>query len=344
MKTRVDNPAVFRDKKHVFEADTCQPVLEAVSAGELKLYSLARGSYPGERLRRQELQGLRSFGLWDAKGDQHWGLPYHRNEGIEFTMMLSGEMPISVGDFHGLLKPGNMMITRPWQPHRIGNPCFAPGKLAWLIIDVGIRHPHQNWKWPSWIILEREDLTDLTRYLSHNEQQIRSMPKALCDCFAGLCQIPASPDSTGRTSKISVMVNNMLVLLLEACRSSNVKLSPGNVSAERTVKLFIEGLGADLRRSWTVETMAEACGLGVTRFTHYFQQITNETPAHYLGKLRLQAAEAMLLKVPGPGLEIVSRECGFSRASYFIHAFKAKHGCSPGKYRAAATSKNAKAY
>lgn len=131
------------------------------------------------------------------------------------------------------------------------------------------------------------------------------------------------------------MVNNLLVQLLEACRSSKAKLSPENVSAERTVRLFINGLGGDLRRSWTVRTMAEACGLGATRFTHYFQQITNETPAHYLGKLRLQAAEALLLKVPRAGLEEISRQCGFTSAAYFIHAFKARHGCSPGKYRTA---------
>ena len=321
----------------MFEADSCQPVLESVSAEEMKLYALARGSYPGERLRRNELEGLRSFGFWDAKGDQHWGLPYHRNEGIEFTMMLSGEMPISVGTAHGLLKPGNMMITRPWQPHRIGNPCFAPGKLAWLIIDVGIRHPHQEWKWPSWIILEREDLADLTRYLSHNEKGIQRMPKALCECFTQLCQIPMAPEAPGRTSKISVMINTLLVQLLEACRSSNARLSPDNVSAERTVRLFIDGLAGDLRRGWTVGTMAEACGLDVTRFTHYFQQITNETPAHYLGALRLQAAETLLMKRPELGLEEIARGCGFTRASYFIHAFKHKHGCSPGKYRSAAS-------
>lgn len=336
MRNQVDSPVVFRNKTRVFRADKCQPVVEAVSAGEMKLYSLARGSYPGDRLRRQELEGLSSFGYWDARGAQHWGLSFHRNEGIEFTMMLSGEMPIGVGTFKGILKPGDMMITRPWQPHRIGNPCFVPGKLAWLIIDVGIRHPHQEWKWPRWIILEKEDRAALTRYLSHNEQCIRRMPKAVCDCFTQLCQVPCAPDSPGRTSKISVLVNNLLVLLLEAFRSSNVKLSPENVSAERTVKLFIGGLGNDLRRGWTVGTMAEACGLGVTRFTHYFQQITNETPARYLGSLRLQAAEAMLLKYPALGLAEISRECGFTRAAYFIHAFKRLHGCSPGRFRARA--------
>ena len=333
MGNKQETPAVFKARNRVFEADTCKPVVEAVAAGEMKMHALARRGYPGTRLRQRELDGICTFGFWDAKGEQHRGLPYHRNEGIEFTMMLSGEMPISVGEFHGILKPGNMMITRPWQPHKLGDPDFAPGKLAWFIMDVGIRHPHQEWKWPKWIILEKKDLADLTRFLSHNEQCIRRMPPALCECFGQLCQIPASPDATGQTSKITVMVNNLLMLLLETCRTSKLKLSPSIATAERTVKLFIDSIDEDLRKPWTVDTMAEACGLGITRFTYYFQQITNETPAHFLGKLRINEAEKMLMKYPDLNLEVISKECGFTRTNYFICAFKAKHGCPPGKYR-----------
>lgn len=326
-------PVVFKDRMQVFEADTCKPVTEAVAAGEMTMHALARRGYPGTRLRPHKLSGLCSFGHWDARGAQHWGLPYHRNEGIEFTMMMSGEMPVSVGKFNGILKPGHLMITRPWQPHKLGNPNFAPGKLAWMIIDVGIRHPHQEWKWPSWIILEKDDLMDLTRHLSQNEDFIQRMPHGLCDCFGQLCQIPATPGAAGQISKISVMVNTMLVLLLETFRSSNNTLTPSITSAERTVKLFISRIGEDLRRPWTVETMAEDCGLGITRFTHYFQQITNETPAHYLGKLRIQAAETLLTRRPAMTLDVISKACGFTRASSFIHAFKAHHGCSPGRFR-----------
>jgi AraC family L-rhamnose operon regulatory protein RhaS len=335
-------PAVFRGGKRVFEADTCRPVVEAVAAGEVELHAFARRGYPGTRLRKGELEGICTLGYFDAKGRQHWGLPFHRNEGIEFTTMLSGEMPMGVNRFRGILKPGHIMITRPWQPHKLGNPCFVPGRLLWLIIDVGIRHPHQAWKWPSWIILEPGDLKDLTRYLSHNEEPIRRISREMSETFARMCDVFGRPKEPGFRSKVGVLINNMLVQLLETYRSSNIKLTSATVSAERTTRIFINNLGDSLRNPWTVQTMAETCDLGVTRFTHYFRQITNETPSHYLGRLRLDRAAKLLTAHPEFNLNEVSRECGFARPNHFIYAFKNMYGRSPGKYRANANSQGSR--
>ena len=33
------------------------------------------------------LPGLKMAGYWDADSDQDWGLPWHRNEGIELTLL-----------------------------------------------------------------------------------------------------------------------------------------------------------------------------------------------------------------------------------------------------------------
>ncbi|MEI9960533.1 MAG: hypothetical protein WDM76_05170 [Limisphaerales bacterium] len=35
------------------------------------------------------------------------------------------------------LAPGHFTITRPWQLHKLGAPNIGPGRLHWLIVDVG---------------------------------------------------------------------------------------------------------------------------------------------------------------------------------------------------------------
>ena len=101
------------------------------------------------------LSGLKTVGFWDADHDQAWGLDWHRNEGLELTFLETGTLAFSVDATRCQLHPNDLTITRPWQPHRVGNPAVSAGRLHWLILDLGVRRPHQTWQWPKWLILTR---------------------------------------------------------------------------------------------------------------------------------------------------------------------------------------------
>jgi hypothetical protein len=47
----------------------------------------------------------------------------------------------------------------------LGSPNIGIGRLHWLIIDLGVRYPNQEWVWPDWIILDRADLQELTKII-----------------------------------------------------------------------------------------------------------------------------------------------------------------------------------
>jgi hypothetical protein len=87
---------IYKEVGKTYHADLCEPLIEAVEKGELELAALGRGTYPGERIQEQVLPGLQSVGYWDAKVGQQWGLPRHRNEGIELSLLETGSMPFSV--------------------------------------------------------------------------------------------------------------------------------------------------------------------------------------------------------------------------------------------------------
>ena len=325
-------------------ADNCRPLVEAAEAGRLTLHALARAGYPGRRLGNDQLPGLRSVGYWDAGPNQKWGLPLHRNEGIEISFLASGQTPITIDGESRVLSHDEFMITRPWQPHQIGNPHIEACKLVWLIIDVGVRRPHQSWNWPEWLVLDKADRELLTRCLRQNEQFIWSGAGEVRRCFLAIAQAVEADGAGSSISRLAVRINELLLALLEIFQHHKIPLRKTLTSAERTVQLFLQELNGTLDHPWTLESMAESCRLGVTQFVYYFRSETNLTPARYLNHARIQKACDLLVTRPGASITEIGFECGFSSSQYFTNVFRRKMGRSPREYRGWVTSKrNAKA-
>lgn len=60
-------PAIFHGSDEQHRADTCDPLVAAVAAGELRLEALVRGSYPGRPMPAGVLAQVSSIGFWDAE-------------------------------------------------------------------------------------------------------------------------------------------------------------------------------------------------------------------------------------------------------------------------------------
>ena len=81
--------------------------------------------------------------------------------------------------------------------------------------------------------------------------------------------------------------------------------------------------------------MAESCGLGVTRFSHYVKLLTNLTPAGYLTQCRLQHAQSLLRRTPAILIGKIAHECGFASGQSFATAFRKWTGYAPEEWRKA---------
>jgi AraC family transcriptional regulator, 4-hydroxyphenylacetate 3-monooxygenase operon regulatory protein len=313
-------------------ADSCEPVKGAVEAGEMELFAISRNNYPGVPFKAHEVPGVSSFGYWKTTGKQRFGLPAHQNEGIELTVSLQGETPVTVDGVSHLLGQGQIMVTRPWQKHSIGNPCFTQGRIGWLILDVGVRHPHQEWVWPDWVLLSTSELKSLTRALRQNEDAIRPVSPAYLELFNRLLLIAKSPEQPHRATRIALLVNSMLLELFVTFDSTPTTYKESLTDSMRSIRLFLEQLPKRLQEPWTLQTMAEACGIGLTRFSTQFSTLTGETPAKYLMNLRMETAAKLLQKQELP-LQDVIKQVGFTTTSYFIQVFSRHHGQTPAVYR-----------
>ncbi|MBI2421466.1 MAG: AraC family transcriptional regulator [Candidatus Hydrogenedentes bacterium] len=334
MSAMPQGPPIYRDRDHLHQADTCSALVNAVEQGAVRLEALARGTYPGKPLETHMLPGLKSIGYWDASHEQDWGLDWHRNEGLELTYLESGEIEFAVSSHEYTLRPGDLTITRPWQPHRVGNPTVGAGRLYWLILDVGVRRPHQSWKWPGWLILSEGDQKALTDMLRQNEQPVWKGSHEVEACFnqiGNLIRKCGTVPTLG--SRLALLINELLIILIEILRSRNIQCEESLITAERAAEMFLRELESSVSEPWTLDSMAESAGLKRTRFAHYCKKLKNMTPSRYLSHLRVEKAKQLMCASPELTLTEVGQCCGFGSSQYFATVFRGHTGLAPVEFR-----------
>jgi len=322
---------VFQDAGVKYYADTCEPLKAAAAAGELALAGWSRGSYPGRRLPANDLQELRSMGVWDAPWAQGWGLDLHCNEGIELTYLSRGSVAFEVDRKAWTLRKGQFTITRPWQFHRVGDPAISPCRLIWVILDVKVRRPNQAWVWPPWLLFSAKDRTRLTRLLSHNEEPVWEADEPTARAFENLSELLES--STLDRVKVKIRINELLVEVRECLERRHVVLRKEFSSSRRVVEIFLERLALHIDQPWTLATMAAKCGLSRSSFSAYCLELTNATPVAYLTRIRTEAALAMLRAPGARPITRIALACGFNSSQYFATQFRRRFGCGPSEWR-----------
>ncbi len=330
--------ATYTYNGKLFKADTCDDVYRASQQGEITLKALARGSYPGMRLEEKSLPGVKSLGFWDAAHLQTWGLRWHRNEGIELTILSSGSLSYFCGDRHYGLQPYDLTIARPWQPHKVGDPVIGPNKLFFLILDVGVRKPNQEWTWPGWLLMNREELEELTKLLRQNEHHVWSDCRDFHHCFQEIGRAVEEYPNSKDVTYIALKLNELFYLLLHMFRTRKIPLNESLTSNFRTVQVFLGELRELLSEDWTIEKMARECSVCTTRFVQYCRQLTNRSPMQHLNSLRLERARSLLLEHREMPIIDIAMQCGFATSQYFASCFKRKYNMTPSGCRNARLS------
>jgi AraC-like DNA-binding protein len=336
-QSRRGRRARFVDYDEVYFADACEPLEAAVDAGEVELQTLVRGAYPGTPLPDGVAEGILTVGYWNANRPQRWGLDWHRNEGIEITLLDRGSLTFSTRDSSWDLRSGQITVTRPWQEHRVGNPLVGASHLAWIIVDVGVRRPHQPWQWPEWVGLSDADLARLTSHLQHNETPVWAGDPAIRAAFNALEGTARNSNSLSVDSELRLATSQLLLALLRGFDGQPMSVDQGLTSPRRAVDMYLKELDAHLDHPWTLAEMARACGLGRSRFSGYVRDITNMSPIEFLTHRRLQRAMNSLENEPWRSITDIAVACGFQSSQYFATTFRRHFGVSPRDYRNAST-------
>ncbi|WP_018970390.1 AraC family transcriptional regulator [Rubritalea marina] len=325
---------IFRAGSEQWEIDTCEPLKQASEEGGLLYRAYGHGPYPGDKFATDELPEIRNIGFWDCSESQHWGLDWHRNEGIEFTFVLHGSVDFETSNHAKKLDAGMLAITPPWVKHKLGSPTIGPSKLFWIILDVQVRRPNETWVWPDWVILEASELARIEELIQSNDFAI-PVSKKLLTSIEKLQDLVEHQHTPEHISQLKVSVNQLLIDLLEhdAQEQYTVAENTSLNQSSKTIDIFLHELPNYLSIPWTVESMAFECGMGKTAFTKIIKQKTNKTPMQHLNDVRLEAA-ATLLQESGTLVKEVAQQMSYRSSEYFCKCFRKKFGISPSQFMA----------
>lgn len=324
--------------RHILQADGCESLRAAVARGEVRMEARVRGQYPGTPIEAERLPGLRTIGYWDAQGPQSWGLPMHRNEGIEICYLLSGELAFATDHESVLLRPGDITITRPWQRHRLGDPRIRPCRLFWLILDVESgSDPHNDkWQFPGWIGPDAEARRELLRIFRMNQRcHVVDEGQSLKAFLNDACQGLGDPGALG-TALLSDTVNHLLLAVARILSGGTTPHHGDPHGFDRTVHGFFHGLEASVEtaaEAWTVAEIARACRVGVTYLTASCKEIFNSTPSDQLCRIRLAHAARLLRDEAQLSITEIAFRVGFNSSQYFATRFRKQFGTTPGAFR-----------
>lgn len=328
---------IYTDQRSPHEIDDCLPQRQALESEKITLHALSLGHYPGLRIAPKTLPNIPSIGFFDAIGQQDWGTRMHRNEGIEICFQETGHSSLIVEDNTYTLAAGTLSITRPWQAHQLGTPNVGPGRFHWIIIDVGVTRPNQAWTWPQWCILADEDRDELTQALRGNETPIWRATPEISKWFGQLADYIQSEDPVKHATRLRIKINQLLAALLDLLRLQDVPTDDTLTTQRRTAQLFLQELKRDtgmLEAEWTLDQMADQCGIGRTKFANYCHEITNTSPIDYLNRCRLAQAARRLREETNTPITTIAMDVGFSSSQYFARKFKARYNMTARQWRA----------
>ncbi len=330
----ITRPTYHAGRKR-YGIDNCEPQKEAVREGKIEFHALTKGHYPGTLMPMDVLPGLNSIGFWDANTSQDWGLNPHRNEGIKIVFFETGTCDLIMGQKIFNLHAGNFILTRPWQLHKFGAPNIGRGRLHWMILDVGVRRPHQDWSWPKWIVMTKEDLADLTERWRRNKNPVLTSTPSIAQSFRELARCITAWNQSHTVSRMAVQLNLLLIGILHALAEQQTHENEQLTSRKRAVEMFFHDLmdgRIDLGEQWTLDRMASHCKMGVTAFSKYCRELVNIGPMEFLNQCRLERAAQQLRTQPELSVTDIAFANGFNSSQYFATRFRRRFRVSPSHF------------
>jgi AraC family L-rhamnose operon regulatory protein RhaS len=192
--------------------------------------------------------------------------------------------------------------------------------LHWLILDVGVRHPRQSWHWPSWMVLTKDDLDELTRKLRHNENPVWNATLSIQQSFRDLARTVETWNQPHGVSRLAADLNLLFVGILDALSEQQIQETPDLTSLQRKVELFLQDMENNREmcgEMWTIESMAE---------------LVNMAPMKFLNKCRLDRAAQQLRENTGRSITDIALACGFNSSQYFATRFRRRFKISPSQF------------
>jgi AraC-like DNA-binding protein len=268
------------------------------------------------------LPELEMFGWTSTPRATDLGLKPHTHKGAyEICLIVGGSVQWWVEHEIYQLGRGAIYITRPDEPHGGIDEVMHPCALYWLILPLPGKQPLPG--------LTLQQTRELMRRLAQIKQRTFMSSPSLEQCFKQL-HAELQNHSPLRSISSRACLHRLLVQLL---RDHDTSLSKSDSNARSaTMRQAMQWIADHMTDDATVEEMAAAVHLGVSRFHERFLAEVGLTPADYRTHLRIRRAQH-LLQHTDQSVTRISFDLGFSTSQYFATVFKKIVGMPPGSFR-----------
>lgn len=100
----------------------------------------------------------------------------------------------------------------------------------------------------------------------------------------------------------------------------------------KIMKAMAEYIYGNYASKLSLQSVAKAGGVCVSRCCRIFKKVLNKSPIEYINAYRIEVGSGLLSGTDSSITEI-AYSCGFSGSSYFSETFMKYKGCTPGEYR-----------
>ena len=261
--------------------------------------------------------------------------PHAEIKALKYISLRTGICPSWWTNARFDLSAGDITLTRPWQLHQFGNPHIRPGRVHWLVIDVGAANPNGQWRWPDWITLTSEDLAELTQKLRRNKTPVCKSTPEIARIFQQIATCIVRWDNPHSVSRMTTYLNQLFISLLDIPTTPTRDEKPIQSSNRQKAEAFLKNLQDNPKNCEEISSlrqMAEHCGMGITAFAKHTCEFANVGPMEFLKQCRLNHAAKQLRARPDVSITDVCFSNGFNSSQYFATCFRKQFKMSPSEF------------
>lgn len=256
----------------------------------------------------------------------------HRNAGMEIVLVEQGHLEWAVDNRPEVLIPGSVFFTLPWQAH--GSLFIREPKnhIYYILFELAEAYaaPCASIRFPRDFGFSLSEERMLSRLFCGTYQHTWASSATVRHLFPELVRLLDSPSALN-TSAARALLRCLIMELALSIANQSKPQSSESASVAR-VRLFLQRLNGHLDEGWTLDRMAEDCGIKRTRFAKICQSVSGYPPCMYLSRLRFEKACELLRETALPVTDITYL-CGYSSTQYLAASFKKNARMSPSDYR-----------
>jgi AraC family L-rhamnose operon regulatory protein RhaS len=256
----------------------------------------------------------------------------HRNPGMEIVLVDQGNLEWAVDNHPEVLYAGSVFFTLPWQAHGSLRLCEPKNRIYYILFELSryCTSSAKSIRFPSSFGFAPAEEKMLSTLFCETRQHAWKASTAVQQIFPNLVNLLNSPTVLNASTARA----HLRCLILEIARVIKSSAAPEAAvhPSVTSVRTFLRHLQNRLDESWTLNRMADECGIKRTQFAKICHQLNGYPPYMYLSRIRFEKACELLRETRSPITDITYL-CGYSSSQYFAEHFKEITGMSPSNYR-----------